>query len=525
VVSGGVACIVFQTLYVLAVGGGIITSVGAMAGRVTHAKEYKDCTRLFAKVSSALFASSSLLLVILIALATMYTPTQMVLAFQFSIFGAPLMISLLLMVLTTTLLFFQYRMCRTNGSSNYVGYIGAFLGCVSFLFYSLINTYMLTPFIPDGLEVVVKAGKLDAITQLTLMANRSWIPLTLKVLLVGATTFSVLMSSAAALRRATSRGEGAFRWHDFLASWGFKAGIMFGAPLGIIGYWNAAIMHTATPVLALGLMGEESVGTTEALISSLSPFWNIGIIGAMSLAGLAGVYYLCRGNGRITTSSDGQRVLWMFLPWVLLLLAIATYATLDVGESYPDQYILSLLVLPGGFVLFESVRRYSAGQERLYLPATIFLVACYSLIVYMAPKTKWYLAQNFGGVCWPLIGFPLLVVGLYVLSVHWQRVRYWIPVSAAFLALVIVLVKTADVELIRGGTIVALDPTVQKVVQSWGFINSYELNSLYTQYPIPTLHELLTIILLSGGFIATAYYLAFRSAIPVPADLEVEHQR
>jgi hypothetical protein len=512
-------------LYVLAVGGGIIISVSTLAGRVTHASEYIDCTRLFAKVSSALFASCSLLLVILIALATTYPPTQMILAFQFSIFGAPLMVSLVLMVLTATLLFFQYRISRTNGSSNYVGYMCAFLGCVSFLFYNLVNTYMLTPSIPDGLEVVVEAGKLDAITQLTLMANKSWIPLTIKVLLVGATTFSVLLSGAAALRRATSKDEEALRWHDFLASWGFKAGIMFGAPLGIVGYWNAAIMHTATPVLALGLMGEESTGTSQALISSLSPFWNIGIIGAMSLGGLAGVYYLSRGNGKIVTPGDGQRVLWMFLPWVLVLLVIATYATLDVGESYPNQYVLSLIVLPGGFALFESVRRYSLGQARLYLPATIFLVACYSLIVYMAPRTKWYLAQNFGGVCWPLIGFPLLVVGVYILSVHWHRVRYWIPVSSAFLALAIVVVKTADVELIRGGTIVALDPTVQNVVQSWGFINSYELNSLYAQYPIPTLPELFTIILLSCGFIATAYYLAFRSATPVPQDLEVQHRR
>lgn len=508
---------------IVAAGGGITTLVTVLAARLLKDRRYWECSRIYAKASVFLFIASSLLLVLAIALAGSTSPVpEMILPYVFSIWGAPLTITLLLMVAATGLFFVQYRMSPPHGapvqgtwSITLLAGLGALAAFLSLVVYNLANSFMIAPSIPAGLEVVANPGGLDPLSQLGLMDNRSWIPLTIKLFLIGSLAFSALFSGAAALRRIrgveSDEGRG---WLDFVTSWGFKTAILFGAPVGVIGYWNASILHTTVPTLALGLMGVATTGISAALVSGLGPLWAVGIALSMSLGALAGVYYLSRGRGRIRQRSGEQTILRASLPWLLVLMVVSTYAVLYVGDWYPQQYVLALAVLFDGIILFESVRRYSLGTVRLYVPALVFTASCYGLLLYQARYTLWYNAAAFGGVSWPLIGFPLLAVTVYYFATRWQNVRYWIPATVGAIALLVIVVKVADVELVKGATIVALDPGTKAVVQSWAFLNGYDLSSLYVEYPVPSNPELLLILLLALAFFLVIYAWFTRLVYP-----------
>lgn len=510
----------FQGTFILAIGGGVIVFVTALSARLLWDRRYWDCTRMYAKASAALFLASSTFLVMAMAFASAVSPVpEMSLPFVFSLWGVPLSLALAFMSISALLMFLEYRFQRPFGtpsdsSAGMTGLLislGALSALVSLLFFNLLNSYMVSPDVPSGLQVVAQAGSIDPLTQLGLMLNRSYFPLTVKIILIGSLTFSALFSGAAALRRLRTKSPVESPWLDFLTSWGFKTAILFGAPIGVIGYWNAAILHTTVPTLALGLMGVVSEGVSSALVVGLSPLWDIGIALSMSLGAIAGVYYLSRGHGKIKLGSTDQRVLKMSLPWLIVLLAIGTLGVLYVGEWYPQQFVLAMAVLLDGVLIFEAVRRYALGQIRLYFPAMLFVLSCYGLIVYEAPYTNWYQAVNFGGVSWPLIGFPLLAVTTYYFTTRWAKTKYWIPIAVGLIALLIVTVKMADVELVKGETVVALDPTVKNVVQNWAYLNGYDINAIYRTYPIPSNAELFSALALAYAFFLGVYYWITRA--------------
>gem|GEM_PF-5047184 len=512
VLAGGVLYLVFQTLLLLTVGGSITILVTVFAAYVSKDQEYTRLSQLYGLAAFASSVGAILCMTILMAFDSFSEATVLTLPFLASVFGVALFPVLILLVLTGVFLYLFHRGAGRRGdrSSFTIAAVFAATSVLAVLFFNLVNTFMLIPPLPDGATLLVKADRLDPFAALSLMVNRGWIPLTLKMILVGVMTFAVLFSGTGALLRLRRNKGGLGGTEETMVSWGFKVGILFGAPLGILGYWNAAILHQSTPVLALGLMGQAVEGIGTSVISSLSPLWDIGIIGAMSLGGLAASYYLSKGSGYVVRQSDADTVLRGALPWTFALLILAVAVTLFVGQYYPGQYVLSLYVLVGGFLMFEGLRRYAVGLCRLYVPVIMFALACYGLIVYMAPYTKWYLAENFGGIPWPLIGFPLLVLAGYLAIGRWKAARYIVVLSAAFLAPLVILVKSTDAELVKGAGVVAIDPTVRDILDRWGFIHAYDLSAVYRQYASPDSLQVFFVLLLAYTAFVAIFYLAYR---------------
>ena len=505
----------FVGSFILSVGGGVLTFVTVLLARITWDRRYWDCSRLYAKASAAFVTLSAGLLVTAIAFAGAVSPVpSLALPFLYSLWGTPLTMSLILLFISGILLFIQHRSQRPLdspatfpvGRASLLTSLACISATVSLLFFNLVNTYMIAPSIPTSLEVILQSGRLDPVTQLGLMDNRSWIPLTIKLFLIGALAFSATFSGAAAMKRLRGKVTPTeAEWLDFITSWGFKAAILFGAPIGVIGYWNASILHTTVPTLALGLMGVTTSGISASLVTGLGTLWAVGIALSMGLGAVAGVYYLSRGKGLIVGGSPVLRSLMAFLPWLLVLLLVSTYAVLYVGEWYPQQFVLACAVLLDGVVMLEAVRRYSQGRVRLYFPALLFTLSCYFLLVYQAPYTQWYNAAAFGGISWPLLGFPLLAVTVYYFATRWRSMKYLIPISVGITALLVITLKTADVELVKGATVVALDPGTRPVVQSWGFLNGFDVSVLYREYPNPSGVELLTLLILAFAFFMGIY--------------------
>jgi hypothetical protein len=525
-VSSALLYELFSAIFILSIGSCIIVFVTALFAHLVWEKEYWDCVKMYSKASAALFAAAGVILLVAMVFAQSTNPTpEMVLPFSYSFWGAPLTGAFVLIAATTVIMLLQYKTQRPFGthSTSSIGLtslltgLGAFTGILSLLFYNLINSYMVTPNVPDGLGVVVQQGGIDPLTQLGEMVNRTWIPLSIKISLIGALSFSVLFSGAAAVRRMRSKGndeeEG---WLDFVTSWGFKTGILFGAPLPVVGYWTASILHTSVPTFAFGLMGVAEVGLSSALVNGMGPLWAVGTGTAMALGALAGVYYLSRGRGKVRQGSTEQRVLRLSVPWIMVLFILVTYAVLYVGVWYPYQFVLVFAILVDGIVLFEAVRRYALGKIRLWVPALIFTMSCYGLLVYQAPNTLWYDAAAFGGICWPLIGFPLLAVTVYYFCTRWSKMKYAIPIFAMGMCMLIVTVKTADVELVKGQTLVAIDPTVTNIVQSWAYLNGYSTAFLNLQYPIPGNWDLLLALIFTFFALLGIYYLVTRQVVSRP---------
>jgi hypothetical protein len=512
-----VVYVTFLGFLIIAVGSSVSVLLTAVLARLLGDKRYSDCLRVFSKASALLFATACALLVLAIELADHLSPTpSMLLSFLVSVWEVPLTITAVLLIISASLMFLYYRTqsglrAQSHASAfrpSLLAGLVAFTGCLSLLFYNLLNSFMLTPSVPSGLAAVVQAQSLAPLTQLGLMVNSSWIPLSLKLLLVGCVAFTILFSGAAALRRMKSGGSGEENaWLDFMTSWGFKTATVFGASLGIIGYWCAAAFHSSEPSVAMFLMGVPMKGVSAAFSAAVGAMWDVGTAGAMSLGALAGVYYLSRGKGLILPRSSEQRVLRMFLPLLFILLAIGTYGVLVSGETYPQQFVLAIGVFLGGYLLLEAVRRYSLGQARLYVPALIFTVLCYGLLLYQAPNTEWYNAAALGGVSWPLLGFPLLAVTVYYFATRWRELKYWIPIAVTVMVLLIIVVKVADVALVRGSTIVTLDSRYTGIVASWALKTGNDLTFLSQQYPIPTNLELLVGLLLSLlAFLGVLYW-------------------
>ena len=494
----------------------MILAITTVFVRTHRDSRYSAWLATYSKASVILLGASWGLLVFVIGLATNLNPNpSMLLSFVLSVWKVPLLITLVLLFFSTGFTFLLYKSYNVALSTNSddeglrnvgIASLALLAGVLSLLFFNLINSYMLTPSLPSSLSAIVQATDIGAFRQLALMMNPSWFPLTIKLLLVGPVAFSILFSAASALRRIRTKGNEVTNL-DFGVSWNFKLAMVFGSALGIVGYWQSAVLHTEDPILAVGLMtGEMTQSATPNLAASMTALWDVGIALAMSLGALAGVYYLSRGRGSIARGSSEQRALRMFLPLLLILLAISTYGVLSSGESYPQQFVLGIGVVIGGYLTFEAVRRYFLGKVRLYVPAIAFIASCYAFLLYQAPNTEWYDAAAFGGVSWPLIGFPLLALTVYYFGTRWSDVKYWIPVSTAILALLIIAAKVADVALTRGGTIVAIDPSKAAAVKNWALQTGSDLTYLNQQHPIPTDPELLLGLFISFFILLTVLY-------------------
>ena len=524
IIVGGTLYLLLQFFFLLGTGGSVVVlATAAVAYRLRDAKRYDYSARFFGKLSSLFTFCAFGLVVALIAVNDVMEPSVFTIPFIFSVFESPLVFTMLALLASAFMLLLVSSPGRRIGAGNLllVGIGSATSAVVASLAYTLINTFTVTPSLPTGALVVIQPGSFDPFVQMSLMDNRAWIPLTIKLLLVGAMSFSLLVSGVAVTARIRHRTEIQNQDEGFLISWGFKSAILFGAPLGILGYWNAAIMHASAPVLALGLMGQPSVAAISSIVSSLSPLWDIGIVGAMSLGGLASVYYLARGEGYVGRGTLEQATLRGFRPWLLFLLMVAVYAAVCAGEDYPTQAVLSMYTFVGGLFLLEAVNLYANGHVRLYVPAAIFAAECYGLIVYMAPHTQWYLASNFGGISWPLIGFPLLVVGLLLLALWRSKTPSAVQLVAALLAPLVIIVKSADVELMKGTNIMAIDPTVETILDRWGFLGSYDLSSLHKTYPTAGSAELALIIIIAYTAFLFLFYIVRRLETAHLSSLEV----
>ncbi len=498
---GGVMYLLFQVLFLLGCGGAVVTLATVSVAGVTKDQRYADAARFSATLAAAFGALGAILLVLIAATDYLLVPTAFSLLFLPSVFASTLFLTIELSLASSFVLWRlgKGRLGRSIAPDRVLAIAAAILSAGALASLNLANSFTLTPSLPQGAAAIVVPDSLGALGQLAAMVNRGWFPLSAKLLLAGAMSFAVLLSGMAVLAKAGAGGLRTSSPFDFMISWGFKAGIAFGAPLGILGYWNAAIMHTTTPVLAMGLMGKAATGFSSALISVVAPLWDIGIIGAMSLGGLAVVFYAPRAGGWASAGSEAGLVLRKLLPWFLILLGLGVFGTMYVGEWYPGQYVLSIYVLLGGFLMVEAIRRYAMGRLRLVAPVALFALACYGLIAYMAPYTDWYLASNFGGICWPLLGFPLLVlIGSYA-AIKAKRAWYSIPVIAALLAPLVIVIKSAEVEMVKGAGIMAVDPTIKGVLEAWAAVNKYDLSAVTRQYYVPTATELVVIIGVAYG--------------------------
>ena len=506
----------FVAIFLVAVGGVVIIAITAVLLKTLKDYKYLYWLAIYSKTCTILLGASWTLLIFAIGLANNLNPNPSVLlSFLLSVWEVPLLITLVLLFFSTGFTFLLYKNSRVALSHNSanpglrnvsIASLSLLAGVLSLLFFNLINSYSLTPSLPSSLPAIVQAADIGALRQLVLMMNPSWLPLTMKLLLVGPVAFSILFSAASALRRMRTKGN-EMTHLDFGVSWNFKLAMVFGSALGIVGYWQSAVLHTQDPVLAEGLMtGEMTQSASANLAVSMTALWDVGIALAMSLGALAGVYYLSRGRGSIVRESGEQRALKMFLPLLLILLTIGTYGALSSGESYPQQFVLGIGVFVGGYLTFEAVRRYFLGKVRLYVPAIAFIASCYAFLLYQAPNTEWYDAAAFGGVSWPLIGFPLLALTVYYFGTRWRDVKYWIPVSTAVLTLLIITVKVADVALTRGGTIIAIDPSKVAAVKSWAFQTGSDLTFLNQQHLNPTDFELFIGLLISFFILLALLY-------------------
>lgn len=540
VIFGTIAYETFVGVFITAVGGGILVLITTIFARVLRDRRYSDSLKVYSRAAAWLFTAAAALLIFAMGLANSLNPTPAILlAYLVSIWGVPLAITLLFLIASAGLMFlFHKKIGPPSGPQDYsikllpslMAGSAALSGILSLVFYNLLNSYMLTPSVPLGLSAVINASSLSPLSRMELMVNPSWLPLSIKLFLVGCVTFAILFSGSAAFRRIRTKvRDEKSAWLDFLVSWSFKLATVFGASLGIIGYWCAAALHTSVPSLAMMLMGEAAEGTSPALMFTMNSLWDVATACAMSLGALAGVYYLSRGKGFVLRGSNEQKVLKMFLPLLLMLLAVATYGVLVTGNSYPQQFVLAIGVFVGGYLTLEAIRRYYLGKARLYVPAFAFTVSCYALLLYQAPNTKWYNAVAFGGVSWPLIGFPLLAVTLYYFATRWREMKYWIPVAVAVTVLLIVTAKVADVALVRGSTVLALDPRLATIVQNWAQQTGSDLTFLYTQYPVPNNSELFvgllcTFILFLGMFYWFERLLSHVSRLELKHVTEEVHQ-
>jgi hypothetical protein len=473
-------------------------------GVYTGVREYDECGYLFAKLGRVSYAVALIFSTGLVFSAIMQ-PTALSSFFDPAVFSKPIIIMTSFFIIELVLITLYTSTWTPLNENKRAHFLLASLVCVfaagTLLAWMLIHTYTLAPHLPEGLIAALMPDSLDWSGMLSLMVNRVWLPLTLKMFLVGSLTASLVLSAVAVLRyRNVTDGETGHRLR-FQATWCFKTGLFFGAPIPIIGYWNAAIFHTVTPTIALGLMGSTAGGLSGALTTTVSPLWHFGVIGAMLMGAAAVAFYLDLDAMNSRPQYNRRRVIQLMVLLSLVLWALAVFGALDASISYPAQGVLAAYVLVGGYLISVTLWLYSKGQLRLRISILLFALACIGILLYIGPHTEWYLAAQYGRVPWPPVAFVVAVPVAFLLARKMQMGRYILIPIAALIAPLAVLAKVMDVAFLRGASIVSIDPAAQDAVNSWAYENYVNLEPLSKTYPSVTAEQ--------GVLAITVVYLLF----------------
>jgi hypothetical protein len=506
----GVLYLVFFATLVLAAGCTYVMVLSEGMGKVGTRGWYRLAARRFLRLD---FIASGLCLVALIAsiASSGLRLTALSAPFSLKFFGGILtLIVALSLGHLVALAMFARTWAQGMGRRKAHLFVGGAACCLitgAVAAFNLIGTYMSSPALPDGLLAVLRLGSLGWLDQVSLMVNRAWLPLTLKMLLVGALSSALILSAVAVLKHRSATGEARDYW-AFEAGWDFKAALLFGAPVGLVGYWTSGILHASVPTIALGLMGETTGGLSDSLVSALNPLWHLGIIGAMTLAACAVVFYLDVGRAGRRQQDDAARVDRRLILLSLAFLAIGIEAAADVSISFPKQGVLAIFVLIGGYAMVQSLWLFSKGRMRLEVPILIFAAACLALLLYIGPYTKWFLAAKYGGVPWPPIAF-VAAIALGLLIVRKIRLkRFVLPLVAGFLAPAIFFMKFMDTVLLKGATLVAIDPAARSTVDSWAYANYVNISPVLKEYPtLQTGQAVIAVILAYAIFLCLFAFL------------------
>jgi hypothetical protein len=479
--------LVFFFFLVVSVGSTYLAALSEIVGIQTRVSDYDNCGYLYAKlgiICSIVTFTSMLALVV----SSIVQPTLLSSFFYPGLFGGTITLFMGFLIAELILATLYVRTWTSLSESKRAHLLlassCAVFGTGALLCFVLVHTYTLAPELPEGLLVVLRPGSLDWGDQLLLMVNRSWLPMTLKMALVGSLTAALIMSAVAVLSYRKVSGSEAGHRMRFHASWGFKVALLFGAPVGIIGYWNAAIFHTATPTLALGLMGSTSGGLSEGLASTASPLWHLGVIGAMILAAVAVAFYIDLDTKNSRPKFTGQIAIQRLVLLSTVLWALATFGALDTSTSYPTQGILTIPILLGGYFISLTLWLYSRGRVRLRVPILLFAFAVMALLLYVGQYNSWYLAAQYGGVPWPPVAFLVATPAAFLLARKMRLGRYALILISAAVAPLVLLAKFMDVAFLKGSSVVAIDPSAKSAVDSWAYENYVNLDPLSKTYAI-----------------------------------------
>ena len=474
----------FMIAFLLTVGSNYISIISEALGVRVEVLDYDECGRLYAK-GTVLYSTLTIVLLIAAIISASIQPTVLILPFYFTIFGVPITITL-------TLLLAQLLFAETYSKSwdrwreekkfhLFLGAVAAILGTSSLLTFNLVNSYMLAPPVPEALRVIVQTQELKWGDLLLLMVNSTWLPLTIKLGLIGISTSALVFSAVSVLTlRKTPTREALFG-----VRWGFKLALLFGLPIAIIGYWVAAILHTATPALALGLMGQQTqTGVAAALLTSVSPLWHLGVIGAVGVAGVTFAFYYSQASVLHPQWSSGI-VDQQLTKIAAIILLLGLVATTEVSLLYQQQAIWTIYLMILGYFLIMSLWWYSGGRISLRIPILLAAAACLGILLLIGPYNDWYLASvwGFGFIPWPPVGFVAFTLFGYWLCKRNHAPYYIIPLACGLALPLGILAKLLDVALIKGTTIISIDPTVESVIKYWAQSQGVNITLAYQQYP------------------------------------------
>jgi hypothetical protein len=500
----------FFITFLLAIGSNYLSILSEALGVKVDLSDYDDCGRVYAKGTVDFTVLAFAFFTIAIASTTLQ-PTAISLLFYFTVFGVPLTITLALLL---GQLVFAIIYCRSWSRWReekrfhlFLGTIAALLGTGAFVMFNLVNSYMVAPEVPEALSVVVQTQGLQWGNLLFLMVNKTWLPLTIKLLLVAITTSALLFSAVAVLSmRKTRTHETVFR-----TRWAFKLALLFGTPVGIVGYWVAAEFHVATPTIALGLMGQETqTGVAAALLSSVNPLWHLGVVGVVAIAALAATFYYGQAS-MMNRPGWSRRIVTQELTKIAAILWLVGLAsTIASALLYQQQAIWTIYLLILGYLLIQSLWFYSTGRLNVKMSMILFAGACLGLLLLIGPYNSWYLAAKYGGVPWPPVAFVAFVPVGYLLGRRRSLGYYMIPLISGLFLPVALFAKMVDTALIRGATIIAIDPTIEPIINYWSQSQGVNIQPAYRQYPTTTILDLVLIIVFAYLLFIGITYLTIR---------------
>jgi Rieske Fe-S protein len=484
---------------------------------------YDKFAKLYAKIG--LISSLLTTLFFLCSVLTSLQPTSFSLPFSPTFFSLPVPLTITLLLVQSVLMFTYYtswkRFLKKKTLHLSMAVISAILVTLSMTLSKLVTSFMFTPNVPEGLLVLLTPDRLDATASLSLLANPSWIPLALKSVFVGALVASLFFAALAVLKRRKSGTDKGY-W-DSHVSWSYKMAFLFGTPLAAIGFWNAVTLHSAIPVASIALMGEIKEGlpsATAALVGDLSYLWHIGILLIGMVAAFAVAFYGFRkGDNPPPTgfrrSLIQRLVIIAAVFWILDLLVTYVSATILTRHS-----MLTIYVFIAGFLLLESLWLYSKGRVKLSVPTAFFAIAVLGLLLYIGPFNQWYLSARYGGVPWPPTMFIVFIPIGVVLARMTKTGRYMLPLVSGFLIPLVVICKGFMHEVIRGNTLVNIDPNVTATVSAWARVLEIDISPIYEQFVDLTTSSVIFVIVMIYILFLGLFFFTYRTTLSIKSGVD-----